>query len=432
MFWSGAFIPTLKEAPQEAESVSHQLMLRAGLARMLMAGVYSYLPLGLKVLNNIEKIIRQEMDACGANELLLPALQPQELWVKSGRDKDMDKVMIRFVDRRGRNICLGPTHEEIITDLVKNHISSYKQLPLILYQIQTKFRDEIRPRFGLVRACEFIMKDAYSFDKDQAGLDKNYKAMHKAYQSIFKRCGLNFITVEADPGVMGGSVSHEFMVPAESGEDLIWYCPKCKFAKAFTPLEKVTDKKNSLTGPKEEKEEICPKCKTKLEKINNIEVGHIFQLGTKYSISMGANFIDRDAKPKPIIMGCYGIGVSRLMAAIIEQNNDREGIIWPDEISPYKVVILPLDVTDKKIKNLAGEIYKELNADGIEVLLDDRDERAGVKFKDADLIGISLQVIIGKESLKKNTIELKMRRNHKKIVGNKQTVSKQIRKIING
>jgi prolyl-tRNA synthetase len=431
MFWSGAFIPTLKETPQEAESVSHQLMLRAGLVRMLMAGVYSYLPLGLKVLNNIEKIIRQEMNACGASELLLPALQPQELWVKSGRDKDMGKVLIRFVDRRGRNICLGPTHEEIITDLVKNHISSYKQLPLILYQIQTKFRDEIRPRFGVVRACEFIMKDAYSFDKDPAGLNKSYTAMHKAYKRIFKRCGLNFITVEADPGVMGGSVSHEFMVPAASGEDLVWYCPKCRNAKTFTPLEKVTDKKNSLTGLKEE-EEICPKCKAKLEKINNIEVGHIFQLGTKYSSAMGANFLDADGKLKPIIMGCYGIGVSRLMAAIIEQNSDKEGIIWPDEISPYKVVILPLDVTDKKIKNLAGEIYKELKEDGIEALLDDRDERAGVKFKDADLIGVSLQVVIGRESLKKNTIELKIRRNHKKIVGKKQVVLKQIRKMING
>jgi prolyl-tRNA synthetase len=416
MLWSKAFIPTLKEAPQEAESISHRLMLRAGLIRMLLSGVYSYLPLGLKVLDNIQRIIREEMNSCGASELLLPALQPQELWVKSGRDKDMGEVMIRFVDRRGRNICLGPTHEEVITDLVKNHISSYRQLPLILYQIQTKFRDEIRPRFGIVRACEFIMKDAYSFDNDQAGLDKNYKVVHKAYQRIFKRCGLKVLTVEADPGVMGGNVSHEFMVPAKDGEDVVLLCPKCKFVKTF----------------QEDKDDNCPKCNIKLEKINCIEVGHIFQLGTKYSSTLGANFLDADGKLKPIIMGCYGIGVSRLMAAIIEQNSDKEGIIWPDEISPYKVVILPLDVTDKKIKNLAGEIYKELKEDGIEALLDDRDERAGVKFKDADLIGVSLQVVIGRESLKKNTIELKIRRNHKKIVGKKQAVLKQIRKMING
>jgi prolyl-tRNA synthetase len=414
MFWSKTFIPTLKEIPQEAESASHKLLLRAGLIRMLLAGVYSYLPLGLKVLNNIQRIIRQEMDSCGASELLLPALQPQELWIRSGRDKDMGEVMIKFIDRRGRNICLGPTHEEVITDLVKNHISSYRQLPLILYQIQTKFRDEIRPRFSIVRACEFIMKDAYSFDRDEAGLDKNYKAMHKAYQRIFKRCGLNFLTVEADPGVMGGSISHEFMVPAESGEDIVLLCPKCKLTKAF-----------------KEEETLCPKCNSKFEKINSIEVGHIFQLGTKYTKTLGANFLDADGKLKPIIMGCYGIGVSRLIAAIIEQNHDEGGIIWPKEISPYKVIILPLDVTDKKIMKKALDIYKELKLDGIQTLFDDRDERAGSKFKDADLIGVMLQIIIGKESLKKNTLELKIRRNHKKIVKPKEAILREIKKLVN-
>ena len=415
MLWSKDFIPTIKETPQEAESLSHQLMLRAGLVRMLIAGVYSYLPLGLKVLNNIQRIIRQEMDSCGANELLLPALQPQELWVRSGRDKDMGEVMIRFVDRRGRNICLGPTHEEVITDLVKSNISSYKQLPLILYQIQTKFRDEIRPRFGMVRACEFIMKDAYSFDKDQVGLDKNYKAMHKAYNRIFKRCGLNFLTTEADPGVMGGNISHEFMVPARNGEDIVLLCPKCKLTKAFKPEESQ-----------------CPKCNVTLEKINSIEVGHIFQLGTKYSSVLGANFLDADGKQKPIIMGCYGIGVSRLMAAIIEQNHDKDGIIWPKEISPYKVIVLPLDVTDKKILKLAIDIYKELTQYGIETLFDDRDERAGLKFNDADLLGITLQIIIGKESLKKDTIELKIRRNHRRIIKGRQKILKEAKNIING
>lgn len=244
MLWSRTFIPTQKETPQEAESISHKLLLRAGFIRMLMAGVYSYLPLGLAVLRNIENIIRREMNGCGAAELLLPALQPLELWQKTGRDKDIGEVMFRFSDRRKRSLCLGPTHEEVITELVKSRVSSYKQLPLVLYQIQSKFRDEIRPRFGLVRACEFVMKDAYSFDRDDAGLDKNYKAIHDAYQRIFKRCGLKFITTEADPGIMGGNVSHEFMVPAKDGEDIVLVCPKCNHAK-------------TAKGPKEE---TCPKC----------------------------------------------------------------------------------------------------------------------------------------------------------------------------
>ncbi|MDD4980320.1 MAG: proline--tRNA ligase [Candidatus Omnitrophica bacterium] len=416
MFWSKDFIPTLKETPQEAESISHQLMLRAGLVRMLMAGVYSYLPLGLKVLDNIQKIIRQELNSCGATELLLPALQPQELWVKSGRDKDIGEVMIRFTDRRGRNMCLGPTHEEVITDLVKNHISSYKQLPLILYQIQTKFRDEIRPRFGLIRACEFIMKDAYSFDADEAGLDKNYQVIHNAYKRIFKKCGLSFLTTQADPGVMGGNMSHEFMAPAQDGEDIVSSCPKCRLAKTF----------------KDGEEQVCPQCGVKLEKINTIEVGHIFKLGTKYSAVLGANFIDAQGQKKPIIMGCYGIGVSRLISAVIEQNHDKDGIIWPKDLSPYQVAILPLDTTDKKIMQSARDLYEQLTQEGIGVLLDDRDERAGVKFKDADLIGVTLQVIIGKESLKKNTLELKIRRNHKKIIKTKAAILKEIKELVNG
>jgi prolyl-tRNA synthetase len=414
MLWSKAFIPTLKETPQEAESVSHQLMLRAGLIRMLVSGVYSYLPLGLKVLNNIQKIIRQEMDAWGSSELLLPALQPLELWINSGRDKDMGEVMIRFLDRKGRKICLGPTHEEVITDLVKNHISSYKQLPLILYQIQTKFRDEIRPRFGLVRACEFIMKDAYSFDKDQAGLDKNYKAMYSAYNRIFKRCGLKTLVVEADPGVMGGNVSHEFMVASASGEDLVGQCPKCKFIKTVN----------------EPKEETCPKCGGKLEKINCIEIGHIFKLGTKYSSILGAHFVDARGEEKAIIMGCYGIGVSRLISAIIEQNRDANGIIWPPEISPYKVVILPLDVTEKKMMLLAKGIYKELKDNAIEVLLDDRDERAGVKFKDADLIGIPLSITIGQKTKAQGKIEIKLRPSRKVFLVERRNMLKKIRELL--
>jgi len=394
MFWSKEFIPTLKEAPEAAESISHKLMLRAGLVRMLMSGVYSYLPLGLKVLENIQNIIRQEMNAAGAAELLLPALQPKDLWLKSGRDKDMGEVMIRFTDRRGRDICLGPTHEEVITDLVKNNVSSYRQLPFMLYQIQTKFRDEMRPRFGLVRCCEFIMKDAYSFDKDEAGLKKNYAVMLQAYKNIFSRLGLEFLVVEADSGVMGGKVSHEFMVPAKDGEDVVLSCRECKII---------------LPHKAEAGESFCPKCKAGLNKVNAIEVGHIFQLGTKYTSSFEAKFVDEHGKLNDIVMGCYGIGVSRLISAVIEQNNDAVGIIWPKEISPYQVLILPLDVADESIMKIALGIYQDLQKAGIKVLFDDRDERAGVKFKDADLIGIPLSVVVGQKNKEQGKVELKKR-----------------------
>jgi prolyl-tRNA synthetase len=415
MYWTRTFIPTLKENPQEAESLSHKLLLRAGLVRMLMAGSYSYLPLGLKVLDNIQAIIRQEMNSIGASELLLPALQPLELWQKTGRDKDIGEVMIRFTDRRGRKLCLGPTHEEVITDLAKNYISSYKQLPLLLYQIQTKFRDEIRPRFALIRACEFIMKDAYSFDTDEAGLDKNYQACFGAYKNIFKRCGLDCLITEADSGVMGGKVSHEFMVPAADGEDIVLYCHKCKFATALKGAEAA-----------------CPKCKAKAEKVNTIEVGHIFKLGTKYTEALGVNFLDAEGRQKPVIMGCYGIGVSRLISAIIEQNNDANGIVWPCQVAPFTAVILPLDATNNRSMELAVSLYKELTGYGISVLLDDRDERAGVKFKDADLLGIPAQIIIGKEALKDNIIELKLRKNSEKIIGNKQEIISQIKGLAHG
>jgi len=415
MFWSKTFIPTLKEAPQEAESITHQLMLRAGLIRMLMSGVYSYLPLGLKVLNNIETIIRQEMDASGAQELLLPALQPDGLWVKTGRDKTMADVIIKFVDRRGRKIFLGPTHEEVITELVKDNITSYKQLPLVLYQIQTKFRDEIRPRFGLVRGCEFIMKDAYSFDKDQAGLDKNYKIMFDAYNRIFKRCGLECMAVEADSGAMGGSVSHEFMVAAREGEDAVLSCPACKTAK-----------------PVKEEKTPCPECGSEMNKVNTLEVGHIFQLGTKYSLAQEANFTDEKGAAKPVIMGCYGIGVSRLFSAIIEQNHDKDGIIWPVSIAPYKVAILVLDPNEQRLMTAAGSLYGELQKSGIDTIVDDRDERAGIKFKDADLIGFSLQIILGKEFLKNNGVELKARRDNKKSTGTAEEILHITKEMING
>ncbi|MDD5770785.1 MAG: proline--tRNA ligase, partial [Candidatus Omnitrophica bacterium] len=393
--------------------ISHKLLLRAGLARMLMAGVYSYLPLGLRVLENIQRIVRQEMNVCGASELLLPALQPLELWQKTGRDKDLGQVMFGFRDRRGRNVCLGPTHEEAITELVKSQVSSYRQLPLLLYQIQTKFRDEIRPRFGLIRACEFIMKDAYSFDQDEAGLDRNYQAMFEAYKRIFLRLGLKILITEADSGVMGGKVSHEFMVPSRDGEDVVLSCPQCGSARSF----------NEGASPD------CLKCKAKMDKLNCIEVGHIFKLGTKYSQAMQANFSDAKGQLKPVIMGCYGIGVSRLVSAVIEQNNDEEGIIWPPEVAPFEAVILPLDTGNTEIMDLAGSIYRQLVDSGREALMDDRDERAGIKFKDADLLGIPLQVTIGRSCLKDNTVEIKLRRSKEKIVCPREQALDEIKRL---
>ncbi len=412
MYWSKSFIPTLKENPQDAESVSHKLLLRAGLVRMLMAGAYSYLPLGLRVLKNIQEIIREEMNAIGASELLLPALQPLEIWQRTGRDKDLGEVMFKFDDRRGRHLALGPTHEEIITDLVKNNISSYRQLPLVLYQIQSKFRDELRPRFGLIRACEFIMKDAYSFDADTDGLDKNYQAMYDAYKRIFKRCGLDCLITEADPGVMGGKVSHEFMVPADDGEDVVLICEKCSAHKA--------------SGAEDQ---LCQACTSPMKKVNTIEVGHIFKLGTKYSQAIGAVFSDAKGELKPVIMGCYGIGVSRLISAVIEQNNDPLGIIWPNEVAPFQVIIMPLDITNELVMQSATSLYQELNALSYQVLLDDRDERAGVKFKDADLLGIPLQIVVGRESAKNNLLELKIRLSQKKFIESKEKVLAKIREF---
>jgi len=412
MFWTKVFIPTLKETPKEAESLSHQLLLRAGFIRMLMAGAYTYLPLGLRVLENIQAIIRQEMNACGASELLLPALHPLELWQKTGRDKDLGEVMLRLKDRRGRNLVLGPTHEEIITDLVKNNISSYRQLPLILYQIQTKFRDEIRPRFGLIRACEFIMKDAYSFDKDEAGLDKSYSLLYEAYKKIFLRCGLKTLITEADSGVMGGKVSHEFMAPAALGEDVVYVCPGCLQASAARESD------------------LCPKCNSKMDKVNTIEVGHIFKLGLKYSQALQANFSDIKGNLSQVVMGCYGIGVSRLISAVIEQNNDKDGIIFPKEIAPFEIIVLPLDITNNEIMKEALDIYNQLSGQGFSVLIDDRDERAGVKFKDADLIGVPLSLVIGKKNIEEKKVELRVRKTKETLILAKEEVLKSVADLV--
>jgi prolyl-tRNA synthetase len=370
MKWSGYFIPTIKEVPSGTEAISHQLLLRSGLVHMLTSGVYSYLPLGWRVLSKIENIIREEMNAAGAHELLLPAIHPLELWQQTGRDKTLEEVMIRFKNKKGAAMCLGPTHEEVITDLVKSFVQSYRQLPVTLYQIQTKFRDETRPRFGIVRACEFIMKDAYSFDVDEAGLKKSYDKMYEAYKRVFARCGLKPVIAEADAGAMGGSVSHEFLVPAPIGEDFV-----------------------EVKGVKQQA----------------IEVGHVFQLGTKYSAALGALYLDEKGKQRPIIMGCYGIGVSRLIATIIEVHNDDKGIQWPKEVAPFMVEILPLQVTDTNIISAAEAIYDGLTKSGIDVLMDDRDESAGKKFNDADLIGLPYRVTIGKRTLQEGNVEIKDR-----------------------
>ncbi|MDE2222963.1 MAG: proline--tRNA ligase [Candidatus Omnitrophica bacterium] len=408
MYWSKYFIPTLKEVPAGTEAVSHRLSLRAGLVNMLTSGVYSYLPLGYRVLSRVENIIREEMNAIGCHELLMPALHPIDIWKKTGRDATLKEVMITFDNKKGQRMCLGPTHEEIITDIVRQFVKSYRQLPVTLYQIQTKFRDEIRTRFGIVRACEFIMKDAYSFDRDGEGLKKNYDLQLQAYQRIFKRCGLEMIVVSADSGAMGGSVSHEFLVAAPIGEDAVW-----------------VNKDDGRIIKDEEGKEPQGNWERKVA----IELGHIFQLGTKYSQSLGATFLDENGQTKPIIMGCYGIGVSRLIAAVIEVNNDAEGIIWPKEIAPFDVEILPVQASDSASMALAEKYYQELRQAGLEVLLDDRDESAGRKFNDADLIGIPLRVIIGKRMLAHNQVEIKLRRNGQVVVVNKDEVSQEILKL---
>ena len=546
MRFSQILIPTLKENPSEAEVVSHRLLLRAGFIRRLSSGVYSYLPLGLMTIRKIEKIVREEMTRAGAQELLLPMVQPADLWRESGRLSKYGPELLRFRDRHDRESCLGPTHEEVITDLVRNNVYSYKSLPLNLYQIQTKFRDEIRPRFGLMRGREFIMKDAYSFDATEEGADKAYLRMKEAYSRIFERCGLSFRAVDADTGTIGGSFSHEFMVLAETGEDTIVVCQECDYAanmekatcaaghldesaelhleKIETPGKRkvvavteflkispqnlvktmvfiadgspvavllrgdhevqsiklqnflgvdevelasdqqvfdatgvpsgylgpigmkipvvvdnaVRNMKNFAIGANEKNyhfinanlgrdfqieriadlrmvttDDRCHSCGGSLELTRGIEVGHIFKLGTAYSEALKATFLDSDGQEKPFIMGCYGIGVSRVAAAAIEQNHDKDGMIFPMPIAPMQVIILNLAVNDPEITKAANSLYDELQAQGIEVLLDDRDERPGSKFKDADLIGIPFRVMIGKGFTKEGLIEIRERSNGK-------------------
>jgi prolyl-tRNA synthetase len=533
---------TLREVPADADTISHQLMVRAGLINQLVAGVYSYLPLGWRTLQKIEAIIRDEMDKAGGQELSMPVLQPNELWQLSGRDQALGKVLFSLYDRRERKLSLGPTHEEVVTQLVSRYVRSYRDLPLMLYQIQTKFRDEPRPRGGLIRVREFLMKDAYSFDIDETGLDTNYENMVRAYRNIYNRCGLSFMLVDADSGAIGGKDSREFMVITESGEDEIIFCPACHYAangeKAVSVKEKIdggeplplepvatpgmksieevagflkvphshtlkavfyiadgafvfgvirgdlavneiklknqlhcadlrmaaeqeviaagivagaaspvglkgikviaddsiSSGTNFVAGgnqpdthlknvnyPRDFKADIvadiasaragdkCLKCGGKLSSTHGIEVGHIFKLGTVYSAKFGASFIDEKGESHPIIMGCYGLGLSRLLAAAVEQNHDDKGIIWPLSIAPYQVYLCPLYREGSNVADIAEKLYLDLEEAGIEVLFDDRAESPGVKFNDADLIGIPFRVTVSPRTLEKNSVEFKKR-----------------------
>jgi len=383
-------LKTYKDTPAEAELTSHRLMLRSGLIKKLASGLFTWMPLGLKVLKKIENIVRKEMDATGALEILMPAIQPSRLWEETGRWDEYGNLLLKMSDRHDRLFCFGPTHEEVITDIVRSELNTYKQLPVNFYQIQTKFRDEIRPRFGVMRAREFLMKDSYSFHLDQPSMDNEYKKIGNAYDNIFMQLGLNYRKVRADSGEIGGSTSHEYHVLAESGEDKIGYCDEEDFAANVEAI-----KGNKAPGGGE------------LSFARGIEVGHIFQLGDKYSKSMKCSVLDNTGKSVDPIMGCYGIGISRIVAASIEQNHDKSGIIWPKEIAPFKIIIIAITKkNDETVLLKSNQIYNDLLKSGYEVALDDRNERAGVKFAEAELIGIPYQIIVSERGLKNNTIEL--------------------------
>ncbi|MDD3171252.1 MAG: proline--tRNA ligase [Bacilli bacterium] len=379
------FAPTLRDMPKEAEVTSHKILLKGGYIKQSAAGVYSYLPLGYKIIKKIENIIREELDKIGCSELLMPALQSKDLWVESGRWEAYGKELMRLEDRHERSFCLGPTHEEVITSVVRDFISSYKKLPLALYQIQTKFRDEFRPRFGLMRGREFIMKDLYTFHANEEDLDVWYLKVRKAYQNILDRMDLHYRIVRADSGNIGGSSSEEFMILCDIGEDTIVYSDSSDFASNLELYDlKVGDPSPDGVGH--------------ILHAKGIEAGHIFKLGTKYSSPMKANFVDRDGVSKPIIMGCYGMGISRLLMAILEQHYRDEKAIWPKQVRPFDVHVLPLDKEETPNFMTALDLYKALKEKGIEVLFDDRTESAGVKFKDADLIGIRHRIVVGRRA----------------------------------
>ena len=402
---SNLLLATQRENPSDAETISHKLMLKAGLIRQVASGVYNWLPLGVKVLRKVENIVRREMENSGAQEILMPMVQPGELWKESGRWQQYGQELLIFEDRHDREFCLGPTHEEVITDLCRNEIRSYKQLPVIFYQIQTKFRDEIRPRFGVMRSREFIMKDAYSFDLSEQQMDGSYQSMRDAYIRIFNSLGLDYRIVKADSGAIGGADSEEFHVLADSGEDLLAFSDKSDYAiNAELLIESKSDQ-----APRSLEGQDSPDGKGKLKLKRGIEVGHIFKLGRKYSESMKLTIQSEKGNIHPE-MGCYGIGISRIVAAAIEQSHDDKGIIWSKEISPYTTALVEINPKgEKNIKNLCTQIYTSLKERGHEVLWDDRDQSAGVKFSDMELIGIPQMIIIGEKSFRENKVEFKVR-----------------------
>ena len=406
---SKLILGTQRENPADAEIVSHQLMIRAGLIRQVSSGIYNWLPLGKKVLQKVEDIIRTEMNNSDAQEILMPMVQPASLWEESGRIDQYGQELLVFLDRHDNKFCLGPTHEEIITDLCKNLLTSYKQLPVTLYQIQTKFRDEIRPRFGVMRSREFIMKDAYSFDLNKEGLDQSYEIMKAAYIKIFNRLGLDYRIVKADSGAIGGSDSEEFHVLADSGEDLLAFSDKSDYAinaELLTELQEGQDP-YSLEGKQ------SPDGKGNLKLKKGIEVGHIFKLGKKYSEILNLRIQGENGDINPE-MGCYGIGASRIVAAAIEQNHDEKGIVWPKSLSPFQVALVEVNSKDNKVvKDKCNEIYQLLKDNNIETLWDDRDKRPGVKFADMEVIGIPMTIIVGERTLETGQIEIKKRKDEK-------------------
>ncbi|MBU1148893.1 proline--tRNA ligase [Patescibacteria group bacterium] len=394
---SKLFGKTQKETPKDAVTPSHQLLLRAGYIDQLAAGIWSLLPLGFRVHKNIEQIIREEMESVDGQEIFLPTMQPKKLWQETGRWETIDPPLFVLKDRHGKQYGLGPTHEEVITDLARRLISSYKQLPLSVFQIQNKFRNEVRSTGGLLRVREFVMKDLYSFHSDDDDLDNYYQKVHQAYHRIFKRCGLEAVSVEAESGSIGGNYCHEFMVIAESGEDQVCLCQKCDWA-ANADIVKTDN---------------CPKCKSQTQIKNTIEAGHIFKLGDTYSAKMKANYVDQQGKNKPVKMGCYGIGLGRLMATIIEASHDQDGIIWPETVSPFSAHLLTLS-QDKKVSDLSTKMIEACQQEKLDILYDDREISPANKLKDADLIGITKRVVISTRSVENNTLELKFR-NEKKV-----------------
>ncbi|WP_342269843.1 proline--tRNA ligase [Rickettsia endosymbiont of Orchestes rusci] len=411
MLLSKYFLPVLKEEPAEAQIISHKLMLRSGMIRQQAAGIYSWLPLGLKVLKNIENIVRLNMDKAGALEVLMPCIQPASLWVESGRFENYGKEMLKFPDRHDNILLFGPTNEDMITDIFRHNIQSYKDLPKNLYHIQWKFRDEIRPRFGVMRGREFLMKDAYSFDIDEENAVKTYNNMYKAYINTFRDLGVSVVPVIADNGPIGGKLSHEFHIIAETGESTIYYDKRFKTLKENPEID--IEELKTWYAAAEEKHDPTKLSISENEIISSkgIEVGHIFYIGDKYSIAMNAMINDKNGKLVPVQMSSYGIGISRLVAAVIEANYDAKGIIWPENIAPFKVSLINLNILDSRSCQIAEQLYKQLTAHNVEVLYDDTNERAGSKFATHDLIGSPYQIIIGPKKAANNLVELKNRRS---------------------